>query len=308
MAALENSMSGDRYYVPALCIVGRAPHCDVRLSSRLASGVHAEIRWSGNAWELRDLSSRNGTYVEGRRIEGDERVELGEGMTLAFGNPDEPYRVESTAPPVARARADDEARTAREAEHDLLLLPGDDEPELTIFEDPPGRWWAEDRDGNRHALQTGQVLRCGGRSWTLELPLRTETTQRPRTDQIPLDGMLLRLVVSRDEEHVEVTIVYRDQAIALPARKHNELLLLLARARQVDRESNGLPEQEAGWRYIEAVSAGLEIDADLLNQHKTRARKQLAQARVTGAARIFETRPLARQIRIGVGRIEIVKL
>jgi pSer/pThr/pTyr-binding forkhead associated (FHA) protein len=307
MAALENTISGDRYYVPALCIIGRAPHCDVRLSSGLASGVHAQLRWNGTAWELRDLSSRNGTYVDGRCIDGNERVELVQGMTLAFGNPDEPYRVESTAPPVARARADDEARTAREADHDLLLLPGDDEPELTIFEDPPGRWWAEDRDGNRHALETGQTLRCGGRSWTLELPLRTETTQRPRPAHIPLDGMLLRLTVSRDEEHVEVTVVYRDQAIALPARKHNELLLLLARARQKDREEHGLPESEAGWRDIDEVCEGLKIDANLLNQHKTRARKQLAQAKVTGGARIFESRPLAHQIRLGVGRIEIVK-
>jgi hypothetical protein len=308
MATLKSSMIGDHHYVPALCIIGRAPHCDVRLSSRLASSVHAEIRWNGSAWELRDLSSRNGTYVDQRRISSDERVELRDGMRLAFGNPDEPYEVESTSPPVARARTDDETRTAREAEHDLLLLPSDEAPELTIFEDPPGRWWAEDHDGNRHALQTGQALRCGGKSWILELPLRTETTQRPRTDQIPLDSMLLRIAHSRDEEHVEITVVYRDQATALPARQHNELLLFLARARLDDRARPDISEPEAGWRHIDEVCDALKIDVNLLNQHKTRARKQLAQARVMVAARIFESRPLTRQIRLGVGRVEITRL
>lgn len=308
MAAVKNSMTGDRYYVPALCIVGRAPHCDVRLASRLASGVHAEIRWNGSTWELRDLSSRNGTYVDRRRIAGGERVELDAGMMVAFGDPDEPYEVESTAPPVARACTDDDARIAREAEHDLLLLPGDDAPELTIFEDPPGRWWAEDGDGHRHPLQAGQSLRCGGRNWILELPLRTETTQRPRTDQIPLDSMILRFAVSRDQEHVEVTIIHRDQAITLPARAHNELLLFLASARLRDRELPGISEQETGWRYIDDVGTALGVDFNLLNQHKTRARKQLAEARVTGAARIFESRPLTRQIRLGTGRIEIMRL
>ena len=310
MASLENRTTRALFHIPAQCIVGRAAHCNLRLDSRVASGVHAEIRWTGRCWELRDLSSRNGTFVNRRRLAEDERVELRAGMAIAFGDPDDPYQVVSTAPPVARAWPEGRARSAdiRAAEDGLLLLPSDDAAEHTIFEDPPGTWWAEDSSGARQPLQSGELLSCGSERWVIELPLAAEATQKPDADRILLEDIGLRFAVSRNQEYIEVTIITGDKEILLPPRAHNELLLALARARLEDRESPAISEREAGWRYNDALCVALAIDYNLLNQHKSRARKQLAEAKTADATRIFEMRPSTRQIRLGVGRIEILIL
>ena len=52
--------------------------------AKVVSGRHAEIRYEGNAWLLVDLGSRNGTYLNGRRIgtptalKPDDTIRLGE--------------------------------------------------------------------------------------------------------------------------------------------------------------------------------------------------------------------------------------
>jgi ABC-type multidrug transport system ATPase subunit/pSer/pThr/pTyr-binding forkhead associated (FHA) protein len=48
--------------------IGRAPENNVILDDLLVSRRHAELRRSGDRWELRDLGSSNGTYVNGMRI------------------------------------------------------------------------------------------------------------------------------------------------------------------------------------------------------------------------------------------------
>ncbi len=48
--------------------IGRAPGNDVVLADLLVSRHHAELRRSGALWELVDLGSANGTYVNGARI------------------------------------------------------------------------------------------------------------------------------------------------------------------------------------------------------------------------------------------------
>ncbi len=60
---------------------------DDRLSRR-----HAEVAWDGVRWSVRDLGSRNGTYVDGERVEGSVRAEtvrvVRVGRTLLVPVPD----------------------------------------------------------------------------------------------------------------------------------------------------------------------------------------------------------------------------
>jgi len=50
-------------------VCGRSPDAQVLLSDRRVGRVHATLTFSGGAWLVRDGDSRNGTWVEGRRIE-----------------------------------------------------------------------------------------------------------------------------------------------------------------------------------------------------------------------------------------------
>ncbi len=63
---------------------------ELRLQDRWASGVHAEIDRSGDADVVRDLGSRNGTWVNGRRVE-DHR--LADGDLLEVGHTLFCYRI-----------------------------------------------------------------------------------------------------------------------------------------------------------------------------------------------------------------------
>ena len=53
------------------------------------SGTHARLEWTGRGWTLRDLGSKNGTFVEGKRIEkpralaDGERIQVGS-IVLTF--------------------------------------------------------------------------------------------------------------------------------------------------------------------------------------------------------------------------------
>jgi hypothetical protein len=47
------------------CRIGRAPDCDLRLEHASVSRHHAELRGGDDAWVLRDLDSKNGSFIDG---------------------------------------------------------------------------------------------------------------------------------------------------------------------------------------------------------------------------------------------------
>lgn len=78
--------------------MGRAPSNDIVVDDDYVSGHHAEVRLVGDQWQIRDLESTNGTYVDGRRV---DRVSLGYIARLRLGHADGPeivLRVPANAP------------------------------------------------------------------------------------------------------------------------------------------------------------------------------------------------------------------
>jgi membrane-bound lytic murein transglycosylase D len=64
--------------------IGRSPECDLLVSEPVVSKIHTEIRWEEGRWWLVDAQSRNGTYLNGERIQRVPlpslcKVELGRG-------------------------------------------------------------------------------------------------------------------------------------------------------------------------------------------------------------------------------------
>ena len=62
--------------------IGRAPSADVFLDDVTVSRNHAVITTGPAGAALRDLGSLNGTYVNRRRIEGEERLEDGDELQI----------------------------------------------------------------------------------------------------------------------------------------------------------------------------------------------------------------------------------
>jgi transcriptional regulator with GAF, ATPase, and Fis domain len=64
-------------------VIGRDEAADVRIPVNAISRTHAEIDWENERWVLRDLGSRNGTLLDGRRIEA---VELEPSNEIRIGD------------------------------------------------------------------------------------------------------------------------------------------------------------------------------------------------------------------------------
>jgi len=62
-------------------LIGASPAVDVMIEDSLVSRVHAELRYEANGPWIRDMKSRNGTYVDGVQVEG-ARVRDGSQLTL----------------------------------------------------------------------------------------------------------------------------------------------------------------------------------------------------------------------------------
>ncbi len=57
------------------CLVGRAKECEVQIPERRLSRKHCEIRNLGGRFQVNDLGSQNGTYVNRKRIRGTHMLE-----------------------------------------------------------------------------------------------------------------------------------------------------------------------------------------------------------------------------------------
>lgn len=57
--------------------MGRADDNDFVLGDDFASARHARLFRRGSDWFVEDLDSRNGTFVDGYRIDQPERVQVG---------------------------------------------------------------------------------------------------------------------------------------------------------------------------------------------------------------------------------------
>ncbi len=64
--------------------IGRAPDNEIQLDAQVVSRRHAALEKAGPGWQLRDLGTVNGTYLNGARIEG--TAPLKEGDTIQIGS------------------------------------------------------------------------------------------------------------------------------------------------------------------------------------------------------------------------------
>lgn len=63
-------------------IVGRAPDCDFITGDDFSSARHCRLFRRGSEWFIEDLESRNGTFIDGMRIDQPERVSVGNDIKI----------------------------------------------------------------------------------------------------------------------------------------------------------------------------------------------------------------------------------
>lgn len=84
LAVVEGPLKGSHMEIASLeaLTVGRAGDNDFQLGDDFASSRHARLFRRGSDWFVEDLDSRNGTFVNGVRIDQPERVTVGTDMKM----------------------------------------------------------------------------------------------------------------------------------------------------------------------------------------------------------------------------------
>lgn len=286
-------------------VAGRAPASAVGLEDQMASNDHASIRWSGARWEVRDLGSRNGTFIGATRVAPKENAHLARGGVLKLGCDAEQWELVDDRGPVAIARCA-ETGEVRAAEGGLLALPSLDELVVSVVEDAANRWFVEAADGVRQPAVDGASIRTGDRTWELTVPPASPLTgtfeDKPA---LSLATIALRFHVSLDEEHVRIDAVDGARVVPLGERAGFYMLLVLARRRIEEAQGGALPEAERGWYHVIDLLKALGMEERNLNVTVFRLREVFAKAGVDGAEGIVQRR--SREIRIGTGRLEEIK-
>jgi hypothetical protein len=303
VGTLRNLRTNDEVQLLPRHVIGRGAVCQLRLDDPKVSSVHAELIWGGGNWKVRDLGSRNGTFVGGGRIDAGQLVELEPGDELAFAGSASSFALIDAAAP--RLLATNDLGELRIASDDVLFIPSDDDPELTVYLDNDGNWMVE-TDAGTVVADEREPLRAGGRTWQLQLPTRPPDT-RTATSDLRLDEIELRFLVSRDEEHIELRLHDGEDIRRVESRAHLALLLTLARLRLTDHERDDLPGPECGWVHREDLARMLAIEPMLLNLWIHRARKQLMEAGVRDSSLVVARRAGGSQVRLGVNRVVVAR-
>ena len=86
MGILREIGNGKELVLDVKQTFGRKSQCTVRLSDRWVAALHAELRWDGEAWIVRDFASTNGTFVDGARLSAGQPQALQQGSAIGFGH------------------------------------------------------------------------------------------------------------------------------------------------------------------------------------------------------------------------------
>jgi hypothetical protein len=267
------------------------------------------VRWTERGtWELRDLQSKNGTYVNGLRIPAGSPVKLELGAEVAFGLLSDAFVVEDVSPPRAMLVRVGESRQTIVLREALVALPSLEEPSVSLFRNESGQWFIDSRD-RVGRLDDADLITIGTEHWRCCFPTSPDETEMiGHVDGAStLAEVQLRLGVSRDEEEIELTLHTKGRDVRLGRKACHYVLLTLARCRQ-DRDLPTNVAVDDGWVSVGALLELLRVSEQRLNVDIFRIRQELKAAGVSDAVGIVQRDPQQRRVRLGTNNVVLTKL
>jgi hypothetical protein len=265
------------------------------LSDPIVSTEHAVLFWERGIWQIRDLASRNGTYVNGERVVAGAPLPLGAGDRLSFGEAEKPWTLANVDDPEPCAYREG-SRTPCFGKGGLLLLPDEGAPEASIY--ASAKRWVCERDGRVDEIESGERLVFAEGAWLLFLPGLTDAARSTKVAPFQLAEVTIEFHVSSDEERVDVRLLQGSVARELPRQACLYTLLTLARFREGARRSD--------WMPAEALVERLRCSREKLNVDIHRIRRLFQVAGVADASQIVERRN-GQELRCGGKAISIVR-
>ena len=149
--------------IDGVTVLGRHDECAIRIKSSLVSRRHCQLSEAGGRLMIKDLSSSNGTFVNGKKIEGQQVLKVGDELTVGGIT----LKVAAISRPVAARKPNDTdivraIPTQEEEEFEIALDDGDaatdlDSIPLVDLEPPPPKP-AFKGDGNRKPIVKEPVV------------------------------------------------------------------------------------------------------------------------------------------------------
>jgi len=293
MGTLARSDGSAPRAVSGHCRIGRTPASELVIEASYVSREHAVIQWAAGGWQVRDLGSRNGTEVDGRKLTPGVPRSITPASVLTFGDPTESWRLIDDSPPLPFATAADGRQVM--AEDEVLAIPSLHDAELVVF--PHGEEWLLESDKTTLKVAHDDDVVAAGTSWRLSLPFVPSPTE-DNSDRA-LSNIDLRM--SRDNGTVAVLV----DDTPLPPRSWGQLLWILAERRLADVSAGDVAESEQGWAYADELADVLGVKRNGVNVHASRARRALAALGVLDAANLVERRVATGQLRLGTLRVQL---
>jgi FHA domain len=276
-------------------IVGRAPHCTIRVQDHRISNEHASLRWRSDAWLVRDLGSTNGTWLNGGALRLGVDHRLKQGDELAFGAKELLWRLEDDGAPQPMLCSLDGEEPCVMVDG-VIAIPDAEDALASIFRAADGSWTLELADGSR-PVAAGLTIELLGSRWRFSCPQELEETAKNRPLRLVQESTLT-FHVSSDEEHVSLSVDCAEEHLAMGSQSAFYLLLVLARVRLQERCT--LPASESGWIHREDLMSMLRCGEQQLNVWVHRIRARFARSEFLDYASIIERRDGSGQLRVGV--------
>jgi hypothetical protein len=302
MGRLREKSTGRCLELSSETTVGRSPKNVLQLALPHVSASHAAVRWSDDHWTVRDLGSRNGTWLDGQRLAVRQSRPLAISSTLGFGGTEGEWEVVDDSPPAVLLESL-LGGLARSLKDGPVPLPKEGNAIATVFLDRDGSVVLE-TDRERRLLRDRDVFEVAGEAYRASVPDVVLLTTHPSAQRISVSEAGLFFRVSSNEEHVAVEIDLGGERTALAPRAHNYVLLVLAR-RRLEERARGIGIESEGWIVQDELCDMLRVDRQRLNTDIFRIRKQLTGLGLADPVNMIERRLDSRELRVGTPHLRI---